>query len=98
MIKKTTAVRTKDIRNFADKYNSYYDIKNAIVRVAVFSISLLDPNLKQKEIKPERDLDDILRELLKKNMNNWQAAREIQQAIKSKYVEIKKAIIRNYDK
>jgi len=57
--KKTTIIRTEDIRNFADRYNSYYDIKNSIVQVAVFSVSLLDPSL-----KPKPKIDDRQTSLL----------------------------------
>jgi hypothetical protein len=54
---KSTLVKTQDIKNFANKYNSYKPIKNSMVKVAIFSISLLDPNLhaKKKEIKKEVD-------------------------------------------
>ena len=48
---KTALVKTQDIKNFANKYNSYKHIKNSIVKVAIFSISLLDPNLHAKKKK-----------------------------------------------
>lgn len=46
---KSTLVKTQDIKNFANKYHSYRSIKNSIVKVAVFSISLLDPSLHAKK-------------------------------------------------
>ncbi|GAG27912.1 unnamed protein product, partial [marine sediment metagenome] len=44
--KKITLIRTEDIKKFAKKYNSFRNINNSIVQVAVISLSLLDPSLK----------------------------------------------------
>jgi len=35
-------IRTQDIKDFTYKYNSYYQVKNSSVRLAVFSVSLLN--------------------------------------------------------
>lgn len=48
---KSALVKTQDIKNFANKYHSFKDIKNSIVKVAIFSISLLDPSLHAKKAK-----------------------------------------------
>ncbi len=50
---KTSIISTDTIRKFADKYNSYYDIRNSTARVAVFSITLLDPSLTSRGKKPD---------------------------------------------
>jgi hypothetical protein len=52
---KSTLVKTQDIKNFANKYNSYKNIKNSMVKVAIFSISLLNPEIHAKKKKIEID-------------------------------------------
>lgn len=52
---KSTLVKTQDIRTFANKYHSYKNIKNSMVKVAIFSISLLNPELHARKKKIEID-------------------------------------------
>jgi hypothetical protein len=46
---KAALVKTQDIKNFANKYNSYKNIRNSVVKVAIFSMSLIDPSLHAKK-------------------------------------------------
>jgi hypothetical protein len=52
---KSALAKTQDIKNFANKYHSYKPIKNSMVKVAIFSVSLLDPSLHAKKKKVEVD-------------------------------------------
>ena len=61
---KTTLINTEDIKRFAKKYNSFKDINNSIIQVAVISISLLDPSL--KPIKKKDDTQTNIFSLIKK--------------------------------
>lgn len=61
--KKITVVNTKDIRKFAEKYNSFRNIHNSFIQVAVVSLSLLDPSLKpiKKEADNQRTIFDFIK-------------------------------------
>jgi hypothetical protein len=70
--KKTFRVSCANVIIFANKYKSYKKIDNSLVRVAVFSKTLLDPRLKSK-VKPisnQRSLYEYLKPVSEKRKNN----------------------------
>jgi hypothetical protein len=70
---KSFNISCADIINFANKYKSYKKIDNSLVRVAVFSKTLLDPKLKAKQQKPpdnQTTLYDFVKPISENKKNN----------------------------